>query len=88
MADELRLQALVALDHVRQLDGDLIGVLDHVIVREDVAGLAVDDEAAAGALFELRTAAAPAPALALARRAEAEQLAEILCLRDALAGRR
>ena len=37
----------------------VVGVLDDVVVREDEAGLAVDDEAAARALLDLRDGALP-----------------------------
>src|SRR5439155_1137519 len=49
-ADDSRLQAVTA----REVDLDLLGALDDVVVRDDVAGL-VDDEARAEGLLHLRS---------------------------------
>ena len=48
-ADELRRQRVL----VREADLDRVGALDHVVVRDDVAGL-VDDEAGAERLLRAR----------------------------------
>src|SRR5207249_281305 len=45
-ADDVRLDVATVL----QRDGDLVGVLHHVCVGDDIAALGVDDHAGAGAL--------------------------------------
>ena len=74
-ADDPRLVALFLVAFLAvELDADLVGVLDDVVVGEDQPGAVVDDEAGAGAGALLRLVGL------LARRAEeaAEQLVALV----------